>query len=223
MDAPKNNAKGALLQFSIYLTFVLSFDQWWGNLLLYFNYQKVYMFKDTDITLILKSIQFAAHKHRDQLRKDGQTPYINHPIEVAEVLWLEGKVRDPHLVTAAILHDTIEDTETTQEELRGLFGQQILSWVLEVTDDKSLPKEERKRLQIVHAPTASIGAKQIKIADKICNIRDLIRRPPAEWPVKRKQEYLRWSDQVVEGLRGCNQLLEVAYEKTMIRAWDNIK
>ncbi|MBF0289827.1 MAG: bifunctional (p)ppGpp synthetase/guanosine-3',5'-bis(diphosphate) 3'-pyrophosphohydrolase [SAR324 cluster bacterium] len=175
------------------------------------------------MTLILKSIQFAAHKHRDQLRKDGQTPYINHPIEVAEVLWVEGKVRDPRLIAAAILHDTIEDTETTPDELRGLFGQKILSWVQEVTDDKSLSKAKRKHMQVIHAPTASKGAKQIKIADKICNIRDLIRRPPAKWHVDRKQEYLTWSDQVVEGLHGCNQLLEVSYEKTMARAWSNIK
>ena len=176
------------------------------------------MFKETDITLILTATHFAANKHLKQRRRDGETPYINHPIKVAEVLWSEGKVREPEMIVAAILHDTLEDTESTPEEIRTLFGDKILAWVEEVSDDKSLPKQERKRLQILHASSSSQGAKQIKIADKICNIRDLIDHPPLDWPLERKQQYLEWSVQVMVGLRGCNPLLEALYDQVLEKA-----
>ncbi len=173
------------------------------------------MFEDTDITLILTAIHFAANKHRKQRRRDGETPYINHPIEVAKVLWSEGNVRESEIIVAAILHDTLEDTETTPEEIRTCFGKDVLAWVEEVSDDKNLPKQERKRLQILHAASASPGAKQIKIADKICNIRDLMNHPPLDWPLERKQQYLAWSAQVIVGLRGCNFLLETLYDQVL--------
>ena len=179
------------------------------------DYKISTMFENSDISLILRAFRFAAQKHRKQRRKDGETPYINHLIDVAEVLWRDGNVRDPEIIVAGILHDTLEDTQSTPEEIRSHFGEKILAWVQEVSDDKSLAKEERKQLQIMRASSSSDGAKHIKIADKICNIRDLLRNPPADWPLERIQQYIRWSNQVMAGLRGCNAQLESVYDETM--------
>jgi guanosine-3',5'-bis(diphosphate) 3'-pyrophosphohydrolase len=129
-----------------------------------------------------------------------------------QLLWEVGGVRDTDILLAAILHDTIEDTETRPEEISATFGEAVMSFVLEVTDDKSLLKEERKRLQIETAPGKSFGAKVIKLADKSCNVRDLVTRPPEDWPPERRREYLLWSEQVVAGLRGINAALEDYYD-----------
>lgn len=162
---------------------------------------------------LLEAIRFAADKHRDQRRKDrDHSPYINHPIEVTQLLWEVGGVRDADVLVAAVLHDTVEDTETRPEEISSRFGEKVLSLVMEVTDDKDLPKGERKRLQIEHAPHISFGAKLIKLSDKSCNIRNMITMPPADWPLKRRQEYLLWSEKVVAGLRGTNAALEEYYD-----------
>jgi GTP diphosphokinase / guanosine-3',5'-bis(diphosphate) 3'-diphosphatase len=163
---------------------------------------------------LLKAVAFAAEKHKGQCRKGvDASPYINHPIAVATVLAKEGAVRDEELLLAAILHDTVEDTETTFAEIETLFGAAVAAIVREVTDDKSLRNEVRKRLQEEHAPQASAQAKQLKIADKICNIRDIILSPPANWSVERKREYLFWSERVVAGCRGVNELLDKAYDE----------
>lgn len=162
---------------------------------------------------LLEAIRFAAEKHRNQRRKDSErSPYINHPIEVAHLLWEIGGVRDVEVLLAAVLHDTVEDTETRPEEISERFGKQVLSFVMEVTDDKSLPKGERKRLQIVNAPHKSYGAKLIKLADKACNVRNLVTMPPKNWSMKRRQEYLLWGEKVVAGLRGTNAALEEYYD-----------
>ena len=162
---------------------------------------------------LLKAFRFSAGKHRNQRRKDSlESPYINHPIDVAQLLWDVGEVRDMDVLLAAILHDTIEDTNTSPEEIRDSFGEEVLSLVLEVTDDKSLPKAERKRLQIATAPDKSFGAKLIKLADKCSNIRDLLALPPAHWSLERRQEYLLWTEKVVAGLRGTNTALEEYYD-----------
>ena len=127
----------------------------------------------SELTLVLKALEFAAHKHRDQRRKDpAASPYINHPIALANVLVNEGGVTDVEVLAAALLHDTVEDTATTPEELEEQFGARIARIVAEVTDDKALPKAERKRLQVVHAAELSREAKLVKLADKICNLRD---------------------------------------------------
>lgn len=171
---------------------------------------------DESTGLFLKAIHFSADKHRDQRRKDlQQSPYINHPIEVAEELWEVGGVRESVPLIAAILHDTLEDTETTPDEISVLFGKKILSVVLEVTDDKSLPKQVRKQLQIEHAPHISSEAKLVKLADKICNLYDLIHSPPRMWNLARKREYLLWTEQVVAGLRGTNPALESHYDELL--------
>src|SRR5271155_5620806 len=123
-----------------------------------------------DVDLIIRAAHFAAHKHRDQRRKDANsTPYINHPLAVAHVLWKEGQVRDPRILASGLLHDTIEDTRTTRSELRRTFGTAVAGIVAEVTDNKRLHKLTRKRLQIEHAPHLSPAAKLVKLADKICN------------------------------------------------------
>jgi len=162
---------------------------------------------------LLEALRFSAEKHRNQRRKDSErSPYINHPIEVVQLLWEVGGVRDVNVLLAAILHDTVEDTETRPEEIGNRFGEKVLSLVMEVTDDKDLPKSERKRLQIVNAPHKSYGAKLIKIADKACNVRNLVTMPPKDWSLKRKQEYLLWGEKVVAGLRGTNEALEEYYD-----------
>jgi guanosine-3',5'-bis(diphosphate) 3'-pyrophosphohydrolase len=153
---------------------------------------------------LLKALSFAAHKHRDQRRKDAEaSPYINHPIALAEVLAGEGGVTDLEVLAAALLHDTIEDTATTGEELAREFGARIAAMVAEVTDDTGLPKAERKRLQIEHAAQLSDGAKLVKLADKICNLRDVAERPPAQWDLARRREYFEWAKRVIDGLRGA--------------------
>lgn len=168
----------------------------------------------SDLESILGALRFAAAKHRDQRRKDHKaSPYINHPIDVAELLLRAGKVVDVELLQAAILHDTIEDTETTPEELEDVFGVAVRTLVEEVTDDKTLPKADRKRLQIEHTPKVSAGAKQIKLADKTSNVRDMAHAPPRDWPLERRIEYLEWSREVVAGCRGVNASLEEEFDR----------
>lgn len=169
---------------------------------------------ETDtVGLILRAIAFAADKHRNQRRKDADaTPYINHPIALANVLKEEGGVTDPVVLAAAILHDTIEDTETTAYELETLFGPDVTKVVLEVTDDKTLGKAERKQLQIEHASTASHQAKLVKLADKICNLRDILASPPADWSAARKREYFEWAKRVVDNVRGASRELENSFD-----------
>ena len=118
-------------------------------------------------------------------------------------------------LVAALLHDTIEDTDATPEEIRKHFGDQVLSVVKELTDDKSLPKAARKRLQIEGAPFKSSRAKQIKLADKLCNIRDMGQNPPADWEPERVFNYLTWTEKVVSGLRGVNPMLEAFYDQVL--------
>lgn len=162
----------------------------------------------------ISAIAFAAHKHRDQRRKDATaSPYINHPITLVNILANEGGIDDMRVLIAAILHDTVEDTETTEQELVREFGQEIATIVLEVTDDKTLPSEERKRLQIEHAASISRRAKLVKLADKIANVRDVASSPPAGWSLPRRQAYFDWAKAVVDGLRGVHPALEHIFDE----------
>ncbi len=164
--------------------------------------------------LFLEVLAFSAHKHRRQRRKDRHaSAYINHPIALARVLHNEGGVTDPMTLCAAILHDTIEDTETRRAELARRFGREIAGVVWEVTDNKRLRKKTRKRLQIEHAPTLSSRAKLVKLADKICNLRDIRASPPLGWSRRRKREYFQWAKRVVDGLRGVHPGLERAFDR----------
>lgn len=168
--------------------------------------------------LLFDALAFAAYKHRAQRRKDKEaSPYINHPIALADVLANEGGVVDPVTLCAALLHDTIEDTRTTFKELHEAFGKEIADVVMEVTDDKKLDKAVRKERQVEHAPHLSRRAKLVKLADKICNLRDIAVNPPATWSRTRKREYYEWAKRVIDGLRGAHPGLERAFDREYAR------
>ena len=172
----------------------------------------------TELGLLFHSLAFAAHKHRAQRRKDKEaSPYINHPIALADVLANEGGVVDPVTLCAALLHDTIEDTETSYEELQQRFGKEVADVVLEITDDKTLLKAERKERQVTHAPHLSQRARLVKLADKICNLRDIASNPPATWSRQRKREYYEWAKRVIDGLRGAHPGLERTFDREYAR------
>jgi guanosine-3',5'-bis(diphosphate) 3'-pyrophosphohydrolase len=169
-----------------------------------------------DTAKLLAAIEFASRKHSTQRRKNEEaSPYINHPIAVAHLLADTGGVSDLITLLAAVLHDTIEDTETTPTELDDHFGPTVRRLVEEVTDDKTLDKAVRKRLQIEHAPDLSRRAKAIKLADKIANVLDVIESPPPDWPLARRLEYLDWTERVVAGCRGANEALERLYDEVL--------
>ena len=163
---------------------------------------------------IIQAAYFAAEKHKTQRRKDSEkTPYINHPLSLANVLTVECGIDDVEVICGALLHDTIEDTETTEAELVAAFGENITRIVLEVTDDKTLDKIERKEAQVAHAPHISDQAKLVKLADKISNLRDISASPPSGWSVERKQEYFDWAARVIDGLRGVHPELEALFDQ----------
>jgi len=176
-----------------------------------------------DLSKLLEAASFAAKKHSNQKRKGNDAaPYINHPLEVANLLANVGKVKDYNVLIAAVLHDTIEDTGTKRKEITDLFGEQVCKYVLEVTDDKSLPKDRRKRLQEEHASYLSHGAKLIKLGDKISNITDVMNNPPAGWSAERRREYVEWGARVVAGLRGANENLEKHFDQLIEKARQEI-
>lgn len=165
---------------------------------------------------LLQAVEFAADKHRDQRRNDrGASPYINHPVQVAEMLARVGGVDDPATLIAALLHDTVEDTDTTLDVLEDAFGPEVRDLVGHVTDDKTLPKAERKQMQIEHARALPTRAKLIKIADKTCNVRDIGQSPPEHWNRKRRIEYLDWAQIVVDECRGVNAELERYFDECL--------
>jgi len=171
------------------------------------------MTNDNPTILLMKAAHFAAIKHTDQRRKgERQEPYFNHLSDVAQILAEHTNGEDPILVAAGLLHDSLEDTDTTYDELVNEFGVEIADLVREVTDDKSLPKPERKRLQISNAPHKSPRAKMIKIADKISNIKTIKTSPPADWSEERKQEYFKWAKQVVDGCKGIKASLDKTFD-----------
>lgn len=168
-----------------------------------------------ELKLLLKTLSFAAHKHKDQRRKDiDASPYINHPISLANILCNEGHITDIEVICGALLHDTVEDTDTTAEELEAEFGKEIRDIVMDVTDDKTLSKQERKRRQIEHAAHASDKAKLVKLADKITNLRDVAANPPPDWPLLRCQEYFDWAKKVIDQVRGVHPVLEGVFDDT---------
>ncbi len=168
---------------------------------------------------LLQAVEFAADRHRDQRRKNVEaSPYINHPIQVAELIARIGEVDDLAVLMAAVLHDTVEDTETELDELEIVFGADVSELVAEVTDDKSLPKAERKKEQIKHTATMTDRAKLIKLADKSCNVRDVAQSPPEDWDMNRRKEYLDWASEVIAGCCGTNPRLERYFDETIQRA-----
>jgi guanosine-3',5'-bis(diphosphate) 3'-pyrophosphohydrolase len=162
--------------------------------------------------LVLQAAAFAAEKHRNQRRKDEDaSPYINHPIQLAHIL-VQADIEDPVVLAAALLHDTIEDTNTTHDELEIVFGPEVARIVAECSDDKHLTKLERKQAQIDHAARISPRAKLVKLADKIANVSDIDGAPPAGWSLERKREYFDWAKRVVDEMRGVHPKLEARFD-----------
>jgi len=169
---------------------------------------------EAELKLLIKALTFAANKHRNQRRKNvDASPYINHPISLVNILCNEVHLTDINLICSALLHDTVEDTETTVDELEIEFGPVISSIVMEVTDDKTIiAKQERKQLQIEHASHISDHAKLLKLADKISNLRDLTIDPPVTWGLQRQRDYFDWAKQVIDQLRGTHSELEELFD-----------
>ena len=159
--------------------------------------------------MILKAAKFASDKHKGQFRKGNlNTPYINHPIKVAYVLEKVGGISDPEIIAAALLHDVIEDTDTTHSDIKNIFNEKVADLVLEVSDEKDKPRDERKAMQIKNASNLSYEAKLIRIADKICNIQDICGADIPNWSYEQKFKYLEWAKDVVDQLKGTHKLLE---------------
>jgi guanosine-3',5'-bis(diphosphate) 3'-pyrophosphohydrolase len=166
----------------------------------------------THMEIVLRAAAFAAEKHRNQRRKDEEaSPYINHPVQVAHIL-VQADIEDPEVLAAALLHDTIEDTNTSLEELEIVFGYEIAGIVNECTDNKKLNKLERKQAQIDHAAHISRKAQLVKLADKIANVNDINAAPPAGWSLDRKREYFDWAKKVVDQMRGAHPGLEARFD-----------
>jgi GTP diphosphokinase / guanosine-3',5'-bis(diphosphate) 3'-diphosphatase len=166
------------------------------------------------LPVLIRVLEFASRKHSTQRRKDAEaSPYINHPIALVSILAVEAGIDEPDVLCAALLHDTIEDTDTTREELEQNFGAVVAGIVSEVTDDKGLEKHRRKRLQIDHAHTLSPAAGLVKLADKIANLRDVACSPPANWPLARRQEYFDWAKDVVDGIRDVPPVLRHLFDE----------
>lgn len=161
------------------------------------------------------AILFAAKSHSGQHRKDGRTPYINHPIEVMHLLQHTADVSDEEVLMAAVLHDVVEDTDVTAHEIESVFGRRVSLLVLELTDDKTLSKEERKRLQLLSTDQLSPDARLIRICDKICNVHDILYAPPGDWTLSRRIDYLEWAEAVVSKIRGTNDALEERFSELM--------
>jgi len=168
------------------------------------------------LRLVSEAADLAARRHSGMQRKGrGNEPYINHLAEVANLLSIATDVADAELVAAGWLHDTIEDTKTTHRELAEKFGERVAAFVVEVTDDMALPKDERRRRQVVEAPKKSPGAKLIKIADKISNIRARILPRPNQDERDDLIDYLAWAEKVVQGCRGINAVLDRTFDETV--------
>jgi guanosine-3',5'-bis(diphosphate) 3'-pyrophosphohydrolase len=188
---------------------------------LHIAFQKEKSMTAQEIQEICSGIDFAAEKHRFQTRKNKEkTPYISHPIGVAYNLMGVGEIRETPVIIGALLHDTVEDTQTTFEEIENKFGKQVVSLVREVTDDKSLAKEARKRFQVINASHKSKGAAQIKLADKLFNLHDLYNNPPSDWTQARIDRYYEWAQSVIDRLPKANDQLHVAVEEIINQYWE---
>lgn len=163
--------------------------------------------------VLTDAILFAAKSHSGQFRKDGRTPYINHPLEVMHLLNHAAGVSDESVLVAAVLHDVVEDTDVTVAEIAERFGERVAALVSEMTDDKTLRKEERKRLQLLTAHELTPDARLIRISDKICNVYDILYAPPDDWGINRRIDYLEWAEAVVNKIRHSNAALENRFDE----------
>lgn len=169
---------------------------------------------NNDVVKLSQAVDYAARQHIAQRRKgESADPYINHLTEVAALLAEATEGSDLVLVIGGLLHDTIEDTGATAADLAQRFGPEVASLVEEVTDDKSLPKEVRKRLQVEDTPAKSTRAKLLKLSDKTSNLRGLVHTPPMGWTVERLRDYVVWSELVVRSCRGLNATLDREFDR----------
>ena len=169
---------------------------------------------DRAVAQVLAAARFAADRHAQQRRKGAAgEPYINHLLEVAHLIALHTDPPDTELVVAGLLHDTVEDTGVTFTELRERFGDDVANLVMEVTDDKTLPKQRRKELQVENAPHKSRRAQVIKLADKISNLRSIMETPPENWSYERKRQYFDWARQVIDGLSAPEGRLKAEFDR----------
>lgn len=175
---------------------------------------------DAQIDLILEAVEFATDRHKDQIRKNkGKSPYITHPLLVTLYLVEDGKVRDPQLITAGLLHDTVRDGVASSDEIQKKFGKQVALYVKEMTDDKAATRAERKRQQVIEATHQSMGAAQLKMADQLCNLRELHDTPPTDWSRNRIDEYYQWAQTVIDRLPDANPDLKKATTQVIEEYW----
>ena len=172
-----------------------------------------------ELILVLRAADLAARWHVHQRRKGAaDEPYITHLIEVANIVTQATNGSEANVTIAALLHDAIEDQDVKAETIAKEFGQHVADIVLEVTDDKTLPKAERKRLQLEHAPHKSREAKLVKLADKISNVRAIADSPAPDWTVERRLEYVQWARDAVARLRGTSPSLKSQFDEVVARA-----
>lgn len=168
---------------------------------------------------LARAFDFAARRHADQRRKGPRAvPYVNHLADVACRLAEATGGRDPDLVIAGVLHDAVEDTDATPAEIAAAFGADVAALVAEVTDDKSLPKDVRKRLQVDRTPHKSARARRLKLADLASNLTSLADDPPVKWPLERRQAYVTWAEAVAAGCRGTDAALEAGFDAALAGA-----
>lgn len=166
-----------------------------------------------DLFRLLTAVEFAAQKHAGQVRKDAEmTPYIIHPLGVTALLWETGKVRSVNVLVAGLLHDTLEDTDATEGEIESLFGPRVLYTIKELTNDPTLEGDAIKEWQVQHAPTMSLDAQLVKLADRVYNVTDLSTSPPPSWPQEKIDSYRSWGRKLLDALRGANPPLEETLE-----------
>ena len=179
--------------------------------------------RSSPLSEFIRAVHFAADQHRDQRRKGvDASPYINHPIAVAELIASVAGVDDVVVLQAAVLHDIVEDTEVSLEAVEARFGSAVAGLVAEVTDDQSLSGMARKEAQVLGANRLSEGAKLIRLSDKICNVFDVARNPPARWSADRRRNYVEWTARVVESCRGASPALEARFDQVREMALEAI-
>jgi guanosine-3',5'-bis(diphosphate) 3'-pyrophosphohydrolase len=177
-------------------------------------------FKEADVERILNALCYAADCHQNQTRRNAkQTPYINHPLTVAENIVSIGKVYDADVVIAGLLIDTIDDTKATYEDIRKMFGSKVEGYIKELTEDKFLSSAKRKKLQIIHAPSKSKGAAIIKLSENLYNLNNLMQDPPMEWTRDRIDQYFQWAQTVVDNLPEANAPLKEEVHKVIHQYW----
>ena len=162
---------------------------------------------------LTKAIVFAAQCHAGQYRKDGKTPYINHPLEVMNLVVSNVENPSTEMLIAAVLHDVVEDTNVTAAEIKHMFGPHVSKLVAELTDDKTLSKEERKRIQLAQVHELSEEGKLLRLCDKICNVYDILYAPPGDWDLIRRMDYIQWAKAVVDKIRGIHPVLEMRFDE----------